>query len=149
VTISFDGVYALVAETGNPRIRKMIITTASVTTLAGTTTGSFDNGIGTNSKFSSPRGVVISPDGVYALVGDTYNHLIRQIIIAITTLAGLAESFGSTNGIGTSSKFNYPYSVSISPDGGYALVAENSDRLEFPASQPSPPWSMAVIWTRC
>jgi hypothetical protein len=110
----------------------MIITTASVTTLAGTTTGSFDNGIGTNSKFSSPRGVVISPDGVYALVGDTYNHLIRQIIIAtasVTTLAGLAESFGSTNGIGTSSKFNYPYSVSISPDGGYALVAENSDRL--------------------
>jgi hypothetical protein len=41
VTISFDGVSALVAETGNPRIRNMIITTASVTTLAGTTTGSF------------------------------------------------------------------------------------------------------------
>jgi hypothetical protein len=36
VTISFDGVSALVAETGNP-----VITTASVTTLAGTTTGSF------------------------------------------------------------------------------------------------------------
>jgi DNA-binding beta-propeller fold protein YncE len=78
VVISFDGVYALVAETGNHRIRKMIITTASVTTLAGTTAGSFYKW---NSKCSSPRGVVISPDGVYALVGDTYNHLIRQIIL--------------------------------------------------------------------
>jgi hypothetical protein len=133
VSISSDGVYALVAEYGNHLIRQIIISTASVTTLAGVA-GSIGstNGVGTVVKFNCPTGVSISSDGVYALVGDQMNHLIRQIIIStasVTTLAGVAGSIGSTNGVGTVVKFNYPTGVSISPDGLYALVGDQMNHL--------------------
>jgi hypothetical protein len=93
----------------------------NVTTLAGGA-GSFGstNGVGTIARFYNPFGVSISPDGVYALVADQTNHLIRQIIIStayVTTLAGVAGSSGATNGVGTIAKFDKPLGVSISPDG--------------------------------
>jgi DNA-binding beta-propeller fold protein YncE len=133
ISISPDGVYALITDTYNHLIRHMIMSTASVTIWAGVggTFGS-TNGIGTNATFRSPRDVAISPDGVYALVTDEFNHLIRQIIIStvtVTTFAGIAGSPGSINGVGTNSKFYYPKGVAISPDGVYALVAESSNHL--------------------
>jgi hypothetical protein len=66
------------------------------------------------------------------LVADTYNHLIRKIDIAtasVSTLAGTSGSFGSTNGVGTSSQFNQPRGVAISADGTYALVADRDNHL--------------------
>jgi DNA-binding beta-propeller fold protein YncE len=133
LSISPDGVLALVADRGNHLVRKIIISTASVTTLAGVngTSGSI-NGMGTNSKFYSPTEITISPDGVYALVADRLNHLLRKIIItsaSVTTLAGVAGSFGSTNGIGTVSKFKFPYGLDISPDGVYALLCDRDNQL--------------------
>jgi DNA-binding beta-propeller fold protein YncE len=133
VSISPDGVYALVADTDNSLIRHILISTASVTTLAGVS-GSFGstNGVGTLAQFNYPQGVSISSDGVYALVADNQNHLIRQIIIStasVTTLAGVAGSFGSTNGVGTIAQFYRPAGVSISSDGVYALVADWNNHL--------------------
>jgi DNA-binding beta-propeller fold protein YncE len=133
ITISFDGTYALVGDTGNHLIRQIIISTAAVRTLVGTagSPGSTD-GMGTNSKFNKPAGVSLSPDGVYALVADPWNHLIRQIIIStssVSTLAGVAVSLGSNNGLGTNAKFNEAYGVTISPDGVYALVADTVNHL--------------------
>ena len=43
-------------------------------------------------------------DGVFALVADTNNHLIRHIVIStasVTTLVGMAGSAEPINGIGT------------------------------------------------
>jgi hypothetical protein len=133
VSISPDGVYALVADRANHLIRHLVISTANVTTLAGVAGSSGStNGMSTIARFNIPRGVSISPDGVYALVADFSNHLIRHIIIStanVTTLAGVAGSSGSTNGVGTIAQFNYPVGVSISPDGVYALVGDRSNHL--------------------
>jgi DNA-binding beta-propeller fold protein YncE len=131
--ISPDEVYALVADTNNQLIRKIILSTVEVTTFAGVagSSGAVD-GVGTNSRFRGPMDIFISPDGVFALVGDSVNHLIRQIIlttIEVKTLAGTAETPGSTNGIGTNSQFNDPRGIAISPDGAYALVADSSNHL--------------------
>jgi DNA-binding beta-propeller fold protein YncE len=133
VCISPDGVFALVAEFENHLIRHIIISTASVTTLAGVAgfSGS-TNGVGAIAQFNAPIGVCISPDGVFALVADRYNHLIRHIIIStasVTTLVGVAGSFGSTNGVGAIAQFNNPIGVSISPDGVFALVADQINHL--------------------
>jgi hypothetical protein len=97
----------LICDKNNNLIRKVVTTTASATTLAGIagSPGSA-NGMGTSAKFNYPCGVSISPDGVYALVSEIRNHLIRKIIIStanVSTLGGLAGSSGSTNGIGTNS----------------------------------------------
>jgi hypothetical protein len=133
VSISPDGMYALVADSSNHLIRQIVISTASVTTLAGLagSPGS-TNGVGTIALFKNPVGVSISPDGMYALVADSSNHLIRQIVIStasVTTLAGVAGTPGSTNGVGTIARFNQPVGVSISPDGVYALVADRFSHL--------------------
>jgi hypothetical protein len=80
VAISADGTYALVADSGNHLIRRINMTTASVSTLAGTSgVAGSTNGVGTNSQFRNPYGVAIFADGTYALVADWNNHLIRRI----------------------------------------------------------------------
>jgi DNA-binding beta-propeller fold protein YncE len=81
VCISPDGSFALTVDSSGNMIRHIVISTASVTTLAGTTSGAF-NGIGTNARFNSPRGVTISPDGLFALVTDAINYLIRHIVLS-------------------------------------------------------------------
>jgi DNA-binding beta-propeller fold protein YncE len=90
------------------------------------------NGVGTNSQFFNPREVSISPDGLYALVVDQLNHLVRQIVLStasVSTLAGVAGVSGATNGVGTNSKFFAPYGVSISLDGLFALVGDRDNSL--------------------
>ncbi len=77
VSISSDGTYALVADCSNHAIRQIIITTASVSLLAGSLSG-YQDGIGTNSKFNLPYEAAISPDGSYALVTDNNNHAIHK-----------------------------------------------------------------------
>jgi DNA-binding beta-propeller fold protein YncE len=133
VSISPDGVYALVSEWNYYMIRHIVISTASVTTLAGVAgSGGSTNGVGTIARFNCPHGVSISPDGMSTLVADSYNHLIRHIVIStasVTTLAGVAGFSGSTNGVGTIARFNCPWGVSISPDGMSTLVADSTNHL--------------------
>jgi DNA-binding beta-propeller fold protein YncE len=131
ISIAPDGIYALVVDRLNQIIRKIIISTAAVSTFAGVAgeVGN-TNAIGTNSKFSNPFGVAISPDGVYALVVDTNKNQIRRIIIStalVTTFAG--SSVGTKDGIGTSSQFKNPVRIVISSDGVYALVTEFNNHL--------------------
>jgi DNA-binding beta-propeller fold protein YncE len=131
VSVSSDGSYALVADTNNHLIRHIILSTASVSTLAGVLSSGSTNGVGSNARFNAPYQVIVSSDGSYALVTDT-NHLIRHIILStasVSTLAGLAGSSGSTNGVGSNALFNIPYGVSISSDGSYALVADFGNHL--------------------
>lgn len=90
------------------------------------------NGIGTNSQFWFPRDIILPQEGVYALVTDFGNHLIRRIIVTtafVTTLAGVAGSAGSTDGIGTNSRFWGPVGISLSPSREYALIADELNHL--------------------
>src|SRR4051812_29642855 len=110
VAISADGSLALVADTQNHTIRKIVVATGVVTTLAGSagSPGSA-NGIGSAARFFHPEGLALSTDGTIALVVDTDNHTIRKIVIAtaeVTTLAGSAGSPGSANGIGDGARFS-------------------------------------------
>jgi hypothetical protein len=126
VSFSSDGSYALVADSMNCLIRKIVISTASVSTLAGLSFGS-TNGVGSNARFHFPIGVSVSSNDVYALVADTTKSLIRMIVLStasVSTLAGVASSDGSTDGVGSNALFNLPAGVSISSDGSYALVSE-------------------------
>ena len=82
VTIDPTGVYALVADTSNNRIRSILIASGSVTTLAGSSSSGNADGIGTFSSFNSPRGIVIDPRGTFVLVADVTNHRIRSIVIS-------------------------------------------------------------------
>jgi DNA-binding beta-propeller fold protein YncE len=131
IALSPDDSYALVADYNNHLIRKITMATASVETFAGTSgSGGTLAGVGTNSRFSGPVGVAISPDGTFALVSNLYGHVINKIILTtaeVSILAGAANSPGSANGFGTNAQFNYPYGLAISPGGDFSVVADYSN----------------------
>ena len=118
-SITTDGTNLYVSDTGNNTIRKIVIATGAVTTLAGTagTSGSADSpsGPGSAASFNNPSG--LATDGTNLYVADYGNNTIRQIVIAsgaVTTLAGTAGTIGSAdapNGPGTAASFNGPNCV--------------------------------------
>ena len=74
--ITTDGTNLYIADSDNHRIRKIVISTGVVTTLAGSSLGDTDS-TGTSSKFSYPYG--ITTDGTNLYVADSGNKRIRQI----------------------------------------------------------------------
>jgi hypothetical protein len=125
--ITTDGTNLYVADWGNHRIRKIVISTGVVTTLAGTGSPGSSNGTGTAASFNYPEG--ITTDGTNLYVGDTSNHLIRKIVIStgvVTTVAGTGSS-GSANGTGTSASFYNPYGITT--DGTNLYVGDALNHL--------------------
>jgi dihydroxyacetone kinase DhaKLM complex PTS-EIIA-like component DhaM len=135
VSLSSEDSYALVADSYNHMIRKIVMSTSAVSSVAGSTGGSYgtSNGIGTNAQFWYPRAVSLSSDDSYALVADSYNHMIRKIVMSTSAVSLLAGSMGglsgTSNGIGTSARFNVPAGVSLSSDDSYALVADSYNHM--------------------
>ena len=120
--ITTDGTNLYVTDYGNHLIRKIVISTGVVTTLAGTGSSGSANGTGTSASFYKPAG--ITTDGTNLYVADRYNYLIRKIVIStgvVTTVAGTGSS-GSANGTGTSASFDKPYGVTT--DGTNLYVAD-------------------------
>ncbi|GHV80811.1 hypothetical protein AGMMS49944_26020 [Spirochaetia bacterium] len=123
--ITTDGSrYLYVADSGNHRIRKIVIASGAVTTLAGSGTQGYADGTGTAARFWSPTG--ITTDGSENLyVADYGNHRIRKIVIAsgaVTTLAG--SIYGYADGMGTAAWFRNP--DGITTDGGGNLYVADS-----------------------
>lgn len=100
-----------VADSYNHTIRKIVLGSAQVTTIAGTagTSGSQD-GTGPAARFNYPSGLAL--DGAGKLyVADNSNHTIRAIALAtaaVTTIVGTAGTAGSQDGTGPAARFNYP-----------------------------------------
>ncbi len=122
--ITTDGTNLYVADSGNCAIRKVVISTGEVTTLAGSagSCGTAD-GVGDAARFDTPYGV--TTDGTDLYVADTYNHTIRRVTIAtreVTTLAGVAGSPDSLDGVGTAARFYLPCGVTT--DGTSLFVAD-------------------------
>jgi DNA-binding beta-propeller fold protein YncE len=113
--ITTDGTDLYVADYGNHTIRKIVISTGAVTTIAGRagTDGSAD-GVGTAATFRYPFGIIT--DGTDLYVTDNGNSTIRKIVIstgAVTTIAGIAGTNGSADGIGTGATFYSPTGITM------------------------------------
>ncbi len=107
-----------VADTGNSTIRKISLI-GEVTTLAGSA-GHIgkEDGTGSAARFWQPYGLAADAAG-NLIVADTYNHAIRKVTSAgeVTTVAGLAGTSGSTDGIGSAARFMLPAGVAVGADG--------------------------------
>lgn len=122
--ITTDGIDLYVTDLGNSVIRKVVIATGVVTTFAGTAgaNGTAD-GTGAAARFNFPGAITTDNTNLY--IGDTSNHTIRKIVIAtgvVTTLAGTAGLFGSTDGAGAAARFNFPNGITT--DGTNLYVSE-------------------------
>jgi len=95
-------------------------TSYQVTTVAGSAgnAGSAD-GTGPVARFKTPTGIAADSDG-RLYVADSGNHTVRVLsrpasgaTLAVTTLADLAGSSGTTDGTGSAARFNTPTGVSV------------------------------------
>jgi hypothetical protein len=124
-SITTDGINIFAADSGNNRIRKIVISSGVVTTLAGSGTGSAD-GTGTGASLYAPAGIVT--DGTNLYVASQGNHNIRKIVISsgvVTTIAGSAGNDGTTDGSGSDARFEAP--MGITTDGTYLYVSDRSN----------------------
>jgi DNA-binding beta-propeller fold protein YncE len=127
ITIDSTHTNLYVVDEGNDMIRKIVIATGAVTTLAGSTTGGNADGTGTAASFSSPTGIVIDPAGTNLYVTDSNNCTIRKIVIAtgvVTTIAGSGLS-GSADGTGIAASFSYLQGIIIDSTGTNLYVADS------------------------
>ena len=151
--LALDGAGNLfVADTGNHTVRKIVLSTNTVTTVAGTA-GSlgYVNAVapGTGAKFFNPIGIAVDRTGgasngaaVNVFVADTSNHVIRQVVLstgAVTTLAGgggatppaaqSGNNGGSPNGTGAAAYFNAPKGIAVDFGGTTVYVADTNNNL--------------------
>jgi len=125
--VTTDGTNLYVADSNNSTIRKIVIATGAVSTIAGTAgrVGSTD-GTGATVRFNHPFG--ITTDGKNIYVADSFNHTIRKIVIAtgaVSTIAGTAGSVGTIDGTGAAARFYYPYGITT--DGTSLYVADSGN----------------------
>ena len=118
-----------VAEYGSSRIRKLVLATAAVTTLAGVAGYGSVDGPGDLAEFGGPD--YLACDGAGNLFAtDSSNHTLRKIVIAsreVTTFAGLGSSAGSDDGIGAVARFHYPTGL-VGDNAGNLLVADSRNQ---------------------
>lgn len=131
--ITTDGSSLFVADCGNNKVRKIVISTGAVTTIAGpiqgtTTTGDTD-ATGNAARFYCPNG--ITTDGANLYVVDFANQKIRKIVIStgvVTTIAGPAQgttTTGDADGTGNAARFNYPFGITT--DGTNLFVTDHNN----------------------
>ena len=127
ITIDATGTI-YVTDSQYPSIRR--ITSAGVVTrFAGNNNPAFADGVGTNTSFNSPSGIVADTYG-NLYVADTNNHRIRRITSdgTVTTLAGQATP-GYLDGIGINARFNFPYHLSIDALGTLYVADQTNNRI--------------------
>ena len=126
--LALDGAGNLyIADGGNQTIRKMVLSTGQVTTLAGTpnTPGSAD-GVGAAALFNGPGHLALDGSG-NLYVSDTANATIRKIVLssaAVSTLAGTPGTFATMDGTGAAAQFASP--VGIASDGTNLYVSDST-----------------------
>ena len=105
---------------------------ASVTTVAGslptTSNAGYVDGVGGTARFNIPLGV--TSNGKDLFIADSGNHCIRKYEIAtgnVTTLAGLCGTSGTSDGIGSAARFDFP--IQISTDGTSLFVCDRANNM--------------------
>jgi hypothetical protein len=112
--IVYDGAGCLiVSDTYNDVIRKVVLATGEVSTLAGRPQYGGNSDGTEGAQFQMPTGIAL--DGAGRLyVADAGNHGIRRLVLAtgeVSTLAGASGSPGSADGIGSEARFNWPTGI--------------------------------------
>lgn len=128
IAMTADDSMALITDSGNYTIRKLVLASGVVSTVAGVplAAGSAD-GVGAAARLRFPYGIAISADGSVAVLADGGNYTVRRFDVAtgsLTTLAGQAGQPGSADGVGGAARFNGPQGIALRADGRMAIVSD-------------------------
>ena len=116
----------VVSDSGNNCLR-LVTASGNVRTLCGSAEEGFQDGDGTEARFSWPTGMAIDKYG-HVLVADTNNNAIRHVTVPwgiVTTFAGTGVA-GFHDGMCLESQFYAPMDVAIDGN-GVAIVADSKN----------------------
>ncbi len=128
-----------IADSYNNRIRKVIIATQVITTVAGDGNAAYggDNGPAIEAQLQAPTGVTIDGEGnIY--IADANNNRIRKVIAAtgvITTVAGSGPTghanggFSGDGGPASDAQLNYPTRVVVDAAGNLYVADSYNHRI--------------------
>ncbi len=122
IAVGLDGVI-FISDTGNHTLRRLD-RNGRVSTLAGKPgDAGATNGVGSIARFNAPLGLAVSASGI-VFVADSGNHIIRRIESngTVTTLAGVAESWGDQDGSATTARFNGPVGLALDSAGNLVVA---------------------------
>lgn len=127
---AIDGAGNIYVADSTTHIIRKITPAGVVSTVAGLAGAAGEANGTTTARFDSPRGVAVNAAGTILYVADTNNHTIRAIDLTVspanvTTLAGTADSAGSTDATGAAARFNFPVAVAF--DGTNLFVADSTN----------------------
>lgn len=120
--LTTDGVNLYVADSGNHVIRKIVLGTGVVSTVAGNGTLGYLDANGISAQLNSPQGITM--DGANLYVTDANNQRIRKVALAtgdVTTISGSGTQ-GSVDGTAASAQFDIP--LGIVTDGVNLYIVE-------------------------
>ena len=138
----------------NNRIRKVTVSTQTITSLAGiTTAGDGDNGPATQAALSSPAGISVDANGIVYFIDSGNNRvkMINQASNHISTIAGSGNygaGTGAADGDGgpaAQASLLIPFSTAIEPNGNLFIeslfelwrVTVADGKIHFIAGNPS------------
>jgi DNA-binding beta-propeller fold protein YncE len=125
-----DNLY--VVDTFNCTLRKIVVATQTVSTIAGTAGDcSAADGTGAAALFNYPASAALDSTAANLYVSDTLNYTVRQVALntqAVTTLAGSAGNGGATDGTGSQARFAYPVGAAVDAHGNI-YVADSTVNL--------------------
>jgi len=126
-----------VGDIVNNCIRKITVSTGTVSTFAGTGTQGLSNGPAATATFYFPCGVAFDSKG-NLFVAELKNNTIRKIATdgTVSTYAGTGQK-GSTDGPATTATFSQPIAMAIDASGNVFVADEyNSEIREISLKQP-------------
>ncbi len=149
-----DNLY--ITDQGNDLIRKIVLSTGIITTVAGDTTGlspflpgvgsyGGDGGQATNAKLNNPTAIAFDVAG-NLYIADAGNNLIRKVNTTgiITTVAGDTNGvtsmscggpcntgYSGDGGIATAAKLNNPYAVACDAAGNLYISDQGNNRIRM------------------
>lgn len=127
VAVGPDGT-VFVADTYNDRIRA-IDKSGTVRTVAGGDTPGFADGDAQTSRFDTPGGIAVAPDGAL-IVADTGNRRIRRVDAndSVSTVAGSGE-YGDRDGLLLEATFAEPIGVAVDMAGSIYVADAATDTI--------------------
>jgi sugar lactone lactonase YvrE len=120
--IAWDGADTLyIAEGGCPCVRKLVISTATVTTLSGKLyNGGTKDGVGPDAQWNWPNDLAFDAANHRLFVADRNANTIRTVDVTsgnTVTWAGLGDTAGNVDGARTDARFRQPQQVTIDGSG--------------------------------
>ncbi len=130
LTVDPAGVTVYVTDSGGRKIRRIVVATAAVTTLAGTGVAGALDGPALSATFNGPKGLLVTPDGGTLYVCDAGARLLRAISLqppggeVVRTIVGSAAAMSTADGLATAVGLGALEMVALDGSGAF-WIADN------------------------